>query len=56
MCLCLGFSDFSAKNNSTEIIGCKSLSRGLASRHSSIIIIGLLVNTGAEYSASVFDC
>ena len=54
-CLCFGFSDFSGKNNWKEIIGCESLSWGLASGQSSVVIIGLLVNTGAKYGASIYD-
>ena len=38
-----------------EIIGCESLARGLALGQSSIMIIGLLVNTGAKYGASEYD-
>ena len=53
-CLCFGFGDFSGKSNLKEIIGCESLSRGLASGHSSVMIIGLLVNTGAKYGASIY--
>ena len=41
-CLCFGFSEVPGKNNWNKIIGCESLSRGLASGHSSFIIIGFL--------------
>ena len=34
---------------------CESLSRGLASGKSSVMIIGLIVNTGAKYGASICD-
>ena len=37
-----------------EIIDCDSLSRGLISGQSSVMIIGLLVNTGAKYGASTY--
>ena len=48
------FGDSSGKNNWKEIIDCKSLLRGLASRQSSVVIIGLLVNTGAKYGTSKY--
>ena len=54
-CVCFGFSDFSGKINWKKIIGCESLSQGLASGHSSVIIIRLLVNTGAKYVGSIYD-
>ena len=54
ICLCFGFSDLSGKKNLKEIIDCESLSQGLASWHSSVIIIGLLVNTRAKYSVSTW--
>ena len=53
--LYFGFSDFSGKNNWKEIIGCKRLWPGLASEQSSVMIIGLLANTGAKYGASIHD-
>ena len=56
MCLCFGFGDFSGKNNWKEIIDCESFSRVLASGQSNVMIIGLLVNTGAKYGASVYVC
>ena len=48
------FGDFSGKNNCKEIIDCESLSRGLASGQSSVMIIGLLVNTEVRYGASIY--
>ena len=53
--LCFGFNDFSREKNWKEIIGRESLSRGLASGNSSVIIIGLLVKPGAKYGASRYD-
>ena len=55
MYLCFGFSDFSRKNNWKEIIGCDTLSRGLASGHRGVMMIGLPVNTGAKHGASKYD-
>ena len=46
---------FLGKKNWKEIIGRDSLSRGLASGNSSVIIIGLLVKPGAKYGASRYD-
>ena len=37
------------------MIGCESVSGVLASGQSSVVIIGLLVNTGAKYGASIYD-
>ena len=51
--MCFDFGDFSGKNNWKEIIDCESLSRGLASGQNSVMIIGLLVNIGAKYGASI---
>ena len=52
--MCFGFGDFSDKNNWKEIISCESLSRGLASGQSSVMKIGLLVNTDAEYGVAIY--
>ena len=52
-CTHFGFGDFSGKYNWKGIIDFKSLSQGLASGQSSFMIIGLLVNTGAKYGASI---
>ena len=46
---------FLGKKHWKEIIGRDSLSRGLASGNSSVIIIGLLVKPGAKYGASRYD-
>ena len=54
MCLYFDLSGFCWKNNWKEIIGCKSLSQGLASGQTSVMIIGVLVNTGAKYGASIW--
>ena len=53
-CLCFDFGDFSGKNNWKEIIDCERLLRGLASGQGSVMITGLLVNTGAKYGASIY--
>ena len=55
MCLYLDLSGFCWKNYWKEIIGSKILSQGVASGQSSVMIIGLLVNTGAKYGASIYD-
>ena len=51
----LEWTVISGENNWKEIIGCENLSRGLASGQSIAIIIGLLVNNGAKYGASMYD-
>ena len=52
--MCFDFGDFSGKNNWKEIIDCERLLRELASGQGSVMIIGLLVNTGAKYGASIY--
>ena len=36
-------------------VDCKSLLQGLASGEGSVMIIGLLVNTGAKFGAAIYD-
>ena len=55
-CLCFVFGDSSGKNNWKEINDCRSLSRGLPSGQSSVMIIDLHVNTRAKYGASIYVC
>ena len=54
-CLCFGFGDFSGKNNWKKIIDFEIVLRELASGSGSVMIIGLLVNTGAKYVALIYD-
>ena len=50
-CLCFGFS---GKNNWKEILDCENILWGLASEQGSVMIICLLVSTGAKYGASIY--
>ena len=56
MCMCFDFGDFSGKNIWKKIIDWESLLWGLASEQSSLMIIGLFVNTGAKYGPSIYVC
>ena len=42
------------ENNWKEILVCENILWGLASEQGSVMIIGLLVNTGAKYGASIY--
>ena len=50
----VGVGDFSRKNNWKEIIDSESLLQELASGQGSVMIIGLLVNTGAKHGALIY--
>ena len=42
------------ENTVSKIIDCESLFLGLASGQGSVMIFGLLVNTGAKHGASIY--
>ena len=46
--------DFREKQLKRNKIDCESLLRGLVSGYGSVMITGLLVNTGAKYGASIY--